>query len=628
MGRSSSVRGTSRSASSLAALTEDAADAASSASYQQHQQHYFGTSELSPPQRQAVGGYGGSQPALVAATPNVSPSSPFRPRAMTLPSMPHQPIVLGATHALDYAAAAPDTAEQQAGLTASSRAGPTQQLSAWLERHHNPTQERLARLGGGDASTMLLPPPREADETDELAYLEQANLSMVPDAVAANAADAVAVGTMQLQPFLFDAASVVVNMNLDATASGGEEDQAGASEAAVFGRTPLQRSQARRNHPRPTAAAAAAGGSAPYNVTANAVASASYASRPGVDYYGEHDYGTFSSTMHGGGLAATSSKIRPSAAPRQRRQAVSPNCPYLSQFKEQQFRKMCEAGNYLEVLELINSGVNVNAADTKKRTALHFACSRGHKTVVELLISRGVRLNASDVNGNTALHLASVMHKTEIITLLLKAGCDANALDAFGKTPIHYAKGRIALLRRQVIQPEDVSKAYKHLQEIVDLLRAYMARQQQEGTSELDELAAQLEGVSTKDDFDELSDLLDGFMTMSLSRQGFTTMMGELTIESVVATSHEGLKSAVKAGEKQQRAELKQQQDQLLMIQQQQTQEQQQQQQFQSDAFGLALQPKPQDLSNKLALELEPQQLLSPSHSHPNSQFVDPVAFQ
>ncbi len=48
-------------------------------------------------------------------------------------------------------------------------------------------------------------------------------------------------------------------------------------------------------------------------------------------------------------------------------------------------------------------GVDVNAADEKRRSALLFAATKGNIPVLRLLLSHGANVDARDILGNTAL---------------------------------------------------------------------------------------------------------------------------------------------------------------------------------------------------------------------------------
>jgi Trypsin-like peptidase domain/Ankyrin repeats (many copies) len=59
-----------------------------------------------------------------------------------------------------------------------------------------------------------------------------------------------------------------------------------------------------------------------------------------------------------------------------------------------------------ELKALLDSGVDVNAIDRGRRTALHHAAVLGQLEVARFLLSRGANINAKDAKGRTALMLA------------------------------------------------------------------------------------------------------------------------------------------------------------------------------------------------------------------------------
>ena len=59
--------------------------------------------------------------------------------------------------------------------------------------------------------------------------------------------------------------------------------------------------------------------------------------------------------------------------------------------------------------------------------------------IASLLLARGVEVDANDTKGRTALGLAAYMCGNAIATALLDAGADPNATDAEGNTPLHTA---------------------------------------------------------------------------------------------------------------------------------------------------------------------------------------------
>jgi ankyrin repeat protein len=85
---------------------------------------------------------------------------------------------------------------------------------------------------------------------------------------------------------------------------------------------------------------------------------------------------------------------------------------------------------------LLDAGVNVNAQNEYRETALHITCEYcgEHTHIVEMLIACGTDLEARDYRGQTPLHVS--VRYLECVEILLKAGSNVNALDNDGYTPI------------------------------------------------------------------------------------------------------------------------------------------------------------------------------------------------
>lgn len=97
-------------------------------------------------------------------------------------------------------------------------------------------------------------------------------------------------------------------------------------------------------------------------------------------------------------------------------------CAGLNFLGEKRFREAANSGNFEMVERLIGEGVGVSCADSKKRTALHFAVSKGDVTTVQVLLSHGANPNLQDINGNTPLHLAACASHIKIVTMLAEHG--------------------------------------------------------------------------------------------------------------------------------------------------------------------------------------------------------------
>ena len=93
------------------------------------------------------------------------------------------------------------------------------------------------------------------------------------------------------------------------------------------------------------------------------------------------------------------------------------------------------------VLEMINSGTDVNAAQDNGCTTLHLASADGHMDIVTALIGAGADVNATEDEdvGQTPLHFASDYGYANIAIALINAGADVNAKDNDGDTPLYYA---------------------------------------------------------------------------------------------------------------------------------------------------------------------------------------------
>jgi hypothetical protein len=81
-----------------------------------------------------------------------------------------------------------------------------------------------------------------------------------------------------------------------------------------------------------------------------------------------------------------------------------------------------------KVKAFLGRGIDINAKDTRNRTALHYAAEEGHKKLVELLLAHGADLNASAWYDRTAAELAMSRGHTEIVKLLVSKGADISPL--------------------------------------------------------------------------------------------------------------------------------------------------------------------------------------------------------
>lgn len=173
------------------------------------------------------------------------------------------------------------------------------------------------------------------------------------------------------------------------------------------------------------------------------------------------------------------------------------------------------------LFELINQGVSVCSADSKKRTPLHFAAAQGNDEILQILLENGANPNARDLNGNTPLHLAACTNQLKIVTLLLQAGANVIAADFNGKTPLDLAYSRLRVLHGDQKIRDRPSVYCEEVKQVIELIRAYMLRLGNKTAGEtLDNISGMLGKSVTTEEVDEVHGLLASFTAMNLSQHG------------------------------------------------------------------------------------------------------------
>ncbi|XP_061495077.1 ankyrin repeat domain-containing protein 54 isoform X2 [Rhineura floridana] len=165
-------------------------------------------------------------------------------------------------------------------------------------------------------------------------------------------------------------------------------------------------------------------------------------------------------------------------------------------------REAANSNDLETVQQLLEDGVDPCAADDKGRTALHFASCNGNDSIVQLLLDHGADPNQRDGLGNTPLHL----------------GARVDALDRAGRTPLHLAKSKLNILQEGLSQSLEAVRL--EVKQIIQMLREYLerlGRHEQQG--QLDDLCTRLQMTSTKEQVDEVTDLLASFTSLSLQKQ-------------------------------------------------------------------------------------------------------------
>ncbi|XP_051696009.1 ankyrin repeat domain-containing protein 54 isoform X3 [Oryctolagus cuniculus] len=165
-------------------------------------------------------------------------------------------------------------------------------------------------------------------------------------------------------------------------------------------------------------------------------------------------------------------------------------------------RDSANANDVETVQQLLEDGADPCAADDKGRTALHFASCNGNDRIVQLLLDHGADPNQRDGLGNTPLHL----------------GARVDALDRAGRTPLHLAKSKLSILQEGHSQCLEAVRL--EVKQIIQMLREYLERLgRHEQRERLDDLCTRLQMTSTKEQVDEVTDLLASFTSLSLQMQ-------------------------------------------------------------------------------------------------------------
>ncbi|XP_069509172.1 ankyrin repeat domain-containing protein 54 isoform X2 [Ambystoma mexicanum] len=117
--------------------------------------------------------------------------------------------------------------------------------------------------------------------------------------------------------------------------------------------------------------------------------------------------------------------------------------------------------------------------------------------------------NANDVE------TAACTNHVPVITTLLRGGARVDALDRAGRTPLHLAKSKLNILQEGHSQSLEALRL--EVRQITQMLREYLDKLGRHDQKEqLDDLCTRLQITSTKEQVDEVTDLLASFTSLSL----------------------------------------------------------------------------------------------------------------
>jgi len=97
-------------------------------------------------------------------------------------------------------------------------------------------------------------------------------------------------------------------------------------------------------------------------------------------------------------------------------------------------------GNVNLIGRLLQQGVNVNAANSERETALHMAAANGRYSAVIYLINHGANLHSRTVKNWLPIHHATRFRKANIANYLMQKGSSPHARTSDGLSAIDMAR--------------------------------------------------------------------------------------------------------------------------------------------------------------------------------------------
>lgn len=96
-------------------------------------------------------------------------------------------------------------------------------------------------------------------------------------------------------------------------------------------------------------------------------------------------------------------------------------------------------GDGARIMDAIELGANIKAADALKRNAVLVAAFHRQAGAASLLIEAGGGIDFQDLNGMAPLHAAVVVGAVDVAGMLITKGANINLADGSGHTPLHIA---------------------------------------------------------------------------------------------------------------------------------------------------------------------------------------------
>jgi uncharacterized protein len=110
------------------------------------------------------------------------------------------------------------------------------------------------------------------------------------------------------------------------------------------------------------------------------------------------------------------------------------------------------AGDIAEVEAQLTAGVQIDAVDKHRRTAILQAAKNGHYELVQRLIERGADMDRQDTTSLNPFLYGCISNDLTLVRIMLAAGSDLERVTRFGGVGVHppAEKGYVELVRELV----------------------------------------------------------------------------------------------------------------------------------------------------------------------------------
>jgi ankyrin repeat protein len=109
---------------------------------------------------------------------------------------------------------------------------------------------------------------------------------------------------------------------------------------------------------------------------------------------------------------------------------------------------------------LQDNDIDINLADDKNSTALHYALLLEDEKIPLMILTRKPQMNIANSAGLYPVHLAIAKGKNDVARKMIESGCDLNVGDSQGDTPLHYSikKENVPITSLLISEKADINK--------------------------------------------------------------------------------------------------------------------------------------------------------------------------